>query len=597
MSTLANDTLKTYFLQEMEYLRRESVRFAGDYPQIAQELALNRERSDDPQVELLLQSFAYLSGQLRYQMAVDDAELSNQLLAVLNPQLEMPWPPRTVMQLEVEPDGASFDKANTLPAHSIFSAELDWNDETVPCRFRTTRALEVWPLRTLDARVQSHGDFDLAEAASGIRVPVRVSGHYSLQSMPIRRLQFHLDGPDRFRMHDLLYKHLLGVALIDPQRRERRQLLPADRCHFRDHLELESILPGTGAVHPGLVNLREYFAFPEHFLFFDLELPELAGFDREMDLVFLLKHPCPRVDPGCFKLNCVPLVNLFRQALEPFSLRAEKLEYLQSADQFRHGVTEILAIDKIHLQGADGRSREVPPLYGSSAGAGSGAGFWVGRRTLSQVAAVPGTEYHLRFADDRLQAAGLSNARVTGRAWCCNRRLAEKLRPHSRLHMEGAGPVQSGLLLRKPSLHRTPQLCGDRSQQLVMQLSSHFQPFENGGAGLQQLRDLLRQQIGDNSAEALAQVEAVTAVQSRRVTRRLGKDLWRGYCHGTLWQISVNRDRFGTSSSPLVFARALNQSLQHRVPINSFLEVELLDEQNGASIHRWQPQPGAPCPQ
>ena len=75
-------------------------------------------------------------------------------------------------------------------------------------------------------------------------------------------------------------------------------------------------------------------------------------------------------------------------------------------------------------------------------------------------------------------------AKVTGRAWCCNRRLAEKLRAHARLQLEGAGPVQSGRLLRKPSRHHTPALCGDRSRQLVMQLSSHFQPFENGAAGL-----------------------------------------------------------------------------------------------------------------
>ncbi len=590
MSTLTNDTLKAYFLKEMAHLRQASVRFGKEYPHIAQELALNQERSDDPQVELLLQSFAFLSGQLRYQMAVDDAELPNQLLSALNPHLEMPWPSRSVMQLDVLPDGASFDKTNSLPAHSMFSANLPWNDELVPCRFRTMKAVEVWPLQVAGSSVQSHTDFDEPGAVSGVKVRVRVAGHYSLQSMPVTRLQFFIDGPDRFLLHDLLFSQLAGVTIRDPHNSKRRVSLKAKQCRFVNDIQLDSILPGQATVHPGLANLREYFSFPDHLLFFELGSLDLSQFGQEIDVVFLLKKSISQIDPNSFKLNCVPVINLFKQVLEPFSVVAGKQEYLLSADQFRHPVTEVVAVDQIRLQGVDGRTRDLPPLYGSTADISDG--YWLARRELSQVASVPGTEFYLCFVEGRLQAVGLQTAKAAGKAWCCNRRLPERLGMHSKLNMEGAGPVQSGRLLRKPSRHYTPALSGDRSRQLVMQLTTHFQPFENSEMGVRRLRDMLRQQTDPGDPDAQAQIDAIVGLNTRRVTRRLGDDQWRGFCHGVHWQVKVDTDRFGRGS-PLLFARALNESIQHRVPINSFIELELLEERTGESLYRWLPTPGA----
>ncbi|WP_428243233.1 type VI secretion system baseplate subunit TssF [Gynuella sp.] len=590
MSTLSNDTLKQYFLREMEYLRKDSVRFAREYPQVAQELALNQERSDDPQVELLLQSFAYLSGQLRYQMAMDDAELPNQLLAALNPHLEIPWAPRSIIQLDVDPDGASFDKLNVLPAESVFTAPLSWNDEQLACRFRTTRAADIWPLVIRDVQVQSRGGHEQAEVVSCIKVSLKVRGQYSFRTMPITRLQFCLDGIDRFRVHDLLFSCLHGIELADPQSHEIVASLDGDCCEFIEDLNLNAILPGLSTVHPGLVNIREYFAFPEHFLFFNLNGLDLSGFDQELELRFLLTRPCLQIDADCLRLNAVPIINLFRQALEPFSIQAGRLEYQLTADQFRHPVTEILALEQLQLQGIDGRVIQVPPLYGSTTDIDDG--YWLARRELSQTNTVPGTELFLRFVDTQLRPAGLQTARVTGRAWCCNRRLAEKLSSGSRLNLEGAGAVQTGSLLRKPSRHQTPDLSGDRSQLLVGQLSSHFQPFENGEVGVNMLRNLLKQHLGTAEAEMIAQIDAIERLDTRRITRRVGDDLWRGHCHGLQWQVSIDLDRFG-SVSPLVFARVLNETLKHRVALNSFSELAIIDAGSGETLHCWSVSQGA----
>ncbi len=54
-----------YFQHEMRFLRQSVESFSQTYPEVAQELKLSAGRSSDPHVEQLLQSFAFMTGQLR----------------------------------------------------------------------------------------------------------------------------------------------------------------------------------------------------------------------------------------------------------------------------------------------------------------------------------------------------------------------------------------------------------------------------------------------------------------------------------------------------------------------------------------------------
>src|SRR3990167_8606502 len=101
----AADRLKDFYQQELAALRDEASEFAHDYPDQASMLGIHRGRSQDPQVELLMQSFAYLTGRLRHQLEVDQAELPNALLADLYPHLEAPLPSMMVAEIEVQHDG------------------------------------------------------------------------------------------------------------------------------------------------------------------------------------------------------------------------------------------------------------------------------------------------------------------------------------------------------------------------------------------------------------------------------------------------------------------------------------------------------------
>src|SRR5262245_16883206 len=88
--------LRYYFEQELKHLREEASAFAQDYPAIAQELSLSRGKSADPHIEMLMQSFAFLTGRLQHQVDAEQATIPNALLEQLYPHLSAPLPSMVV---------------------------------------------------------------------------------------------------------------------------------------------------------------------------------------------------------------------------------------------------------------------------------------------------------------------------------------------------------------------------------------------------------------------------------------------------------------------------------------------------------------------
>src|SRR5512140_2711483 len=84
-----------HYQSELQFLRGMGKEFAAAYPSVAGLLA---ERGGDPDVERLLEGFAFLAARIRERL--DDAvpELVHQLAEILVPQLVRPIPSATVVE-------------------------------------------------------------------------------------------------------------------------------------------------------------------------------------------------------------------------------------------------------------------------------------------------------------------------------------------------------------------------------------------------------------------------------------------------------------------------------------------------------------------
>src|SRR5450830_139563 len=123
----ANFSLDDSFRQELAALRAESLLFSEKHPELARTLGLNAREASDPQVELLLQSFAFLGARLRHQVEQDKANLPNALLSLLYPHLEAPVPAMLIAQIDVKPDGTDFTKEQSLArGRTSFAAAAEY---------------------------------------------------------------------------------------------------------------------------------------------------------------------------------------------------------------------------------------------------------------------------------------------------------------------------------------------------------------------------------------------------------------------------------------------------------------------------------------
>ena len=126
-----------YYQDELAYLRELGKEFAQAYPALAPMLA---DRGGDPDVERLLEGFAFLTGRIRQKL---DDELPELILAVaqlLFPQLVRSLPSASI--LELTPLQNALREARMVPAGTEFdSTQVDG----VRCRFRSSVDCELVP--------------------------------------------------------------------------------------------------------------------------------------------------------------------------------------------------------------------------------------------------------------------------------------------------------------------------------------------------------------------------------------------------------------------------------------------------------------------
>ncbi|MBM5461202.1 type VI secretion system baseplate subunit TssF [Pseudomonas sp. P66] len=325
-----------YYQSELTALRQLGRRFAERSPALAPFLG---QAGRDPDVERLLEGFAFLTGRLRQKLDDELPELSHSLMHLLWPNYMRPLPAFSVLQ---------FEPLNQCgPAQRV---ERDTPVESLPidgvhCRFRTCYPTEVLPLdlTALNYSVNGNG------ALLSLRLEMSCEGH--LGELHLSRLRLHLAG-DRY-ISQMLYLSLLrnleGIELVPLDSdgkpftgeggKNVSYTLRSQCVQPVGFAEEEALIPYPLNTFRGYRFLQEYFAFQDKFLFVDLTgldvlqslpqdtLKQLQGLEIRFDIC---KGGIQRLRPTLdnVKLYCTPIVNLFKQDALPIRLDGKQDEYL-----------------------------------------------------------------------------------------------------------------------------------------------------------------------------------------------------------------------------------------------------------------------------
>ncbi|HEC5280192.1 TPA: type VI secretion system baseplate subunit TssF [Enterobacter cloacae] len=313
-----------YYQEELDYLRQLGKLLAQEKPYLARFLA---EKEGDPDVERLLEAFAFLSGGLRQKLEDEFPEFTHGIIRMLWPNYLRPVPAMTV--IEYKPENNIKAPVHVLRDEQVSSGAVRTstsgrkvleNDEAVippDCHFTLARDMWLQPLQMQDVRNAS----SLEEGI--IDVDFFAENGVSSSALDLNKITFWLGSNDdytRYQLYLWFSERLMDAELIIEDRRIPLPDLWLAAAGFERE---DALLPWPKNVHNGYRVLQEYFCYPESFFFFHLR--DAASLPDDFHGgVFTLRlrfnQPLPvnvKLRQGSLHLFCTPAVNLFLHYAEP----------------------------------------------------------------------------------------------------------------------------------------------------------------------------------------------------------------------------------------------------------------------------------------
>ncbi len=586
-----------YYQQELNYLRKMGSHFAEKYPKIAGRLELGVDESADPNVERMLEAFAFLTARIQNNIESEFPKVTSALLDILCPHYIKPVPSMTIARFEVDPDQGQLTDGGLVPRHTPLYAE---SEQGYVCRFRTAYPVTLWPIELVEAGFESTDQFDFLDAttevATVLRLKLQTSGP-PFPEMSLKRLRFYLQGERTLTntLYELLFNQVFRIALLPEKNRpiflSKEAILPVG--FGRD----ENVLVDPPNAHPGQRLLQEYFTFPEKFFFFDIDHLDANTSPDTLDILILLKQmPNQRlsVDTNTFLLGCTPIVNLFHKTTEPIRIDHRHTEYRLNPDMRRERWTEIHTILKVSVSSnKDEDVQEFAPFYAYNHELDGRAqtAFWYAHSQLTRRRDIPGTEMHISFLDLDFNRTVPPVEVAYAHTLCTNRSMAEQLSAGSVLQIEEAAPVTNISCLAKPTRQLTPPLGGQNAWRLISHLSLNYLSLAEGQQSLKALREILSLYNFDNRPSIYRQIVGVRELKTQRVIRNVGVDSWRGFCKGLEITVTFDEDAY-VGSSAFLLAAVLNHFFSLYTSVNSFTQLVIQSNQREGIWKQWKPMAG-----
>jgi type VI secretion system protein ImpG len=601
---MMQDTLLTYYERELAYLRLLGQEFAQSYPKIASRLLLEPGKCEDPHVERLIQSFAFLAARIQRKIEDEFPEITDALLGVLYPHYLAPIPSMSIVEFMLDPEQGKLTAGYLLPAGTqLFSRPV----EGVQCRFRTCYSLTLWPIEVVSAKLEPPEPSQWTTKAAGVlRLELQTVGGVSFQELSVDRLRFYLQGENQlaFGLYELLLNNAIGIRgrLSGGKAGGRRDFtLPLENLHAVGFESDEGLLPYPPHALLGYRLLQEYFTFPQKFLFIELEGLRAAAQNTtgtKLEVLIGL-NKLPRQDQAIgasnFKLTCVPVVNLFDQLAEPVRVDHTQFEYRIIPDIRRPNANEIYAVNSVRLIRPDSDAvHQVEPIYSMKHSGRQRREniFWSTTRRQSERKDDLGTEVYISLVDPHFDFSMPEGETLSIEVTCTNRDLPGRLPADDArgdFELEGAAPVSRIRSLIKPTPTLRPPLSAANRWRLISHLSLNYLSIGTGSP--EALQEILKLYDFSDSAVIRQQIEGLTAVESRRVVRRPSSMGWHGFCRGMEVTLTFDESKF-VGSGAFLFASILERFLGLYAHLNSFVQCIARSQQREKPIKTWPPRAG-----
>lgn len=556
-----------YYESELTYLRELGREFAESNPELAGVFA---ERGGDPDVERLLEGFAFLTARIRERMNDAVPELVESLSQLLLPHYVRTQPACSIVQFSPYPH--AIRGRHTVRRGTEVAAKPMHG---TACLFQTTTDVDLLPLSIEHAQLD-----DSSEATPEIRIAFRCQEANRRSVFEGAGIRVFIQGPlaQSSVLHHWFCRSLTAVTYRNQHGQTFELPLASVKPVGLD--EDHTMLPWPKRAPRGPRLLQEYFTLPQKLLFLDFlqldRVPEALLAER-FELCFRFQRPPrlqERLDEQAFQLFCTPVVNLFSVGADPFQADVRVQEHLLRPSGMNPRHADIFDITSVVGLRDNRRARRNYTRFFDFAHANlatNDQSYFSVRRTLSPIDS--GIDTYLSILTPRESDIEPGQETLSIDLVCTNRFLPGELR---------LGDICVPTP-RSPTVARFTNITGVTSpaipplgSELHWRLLSHVALNQNSLADAESLRamlslyDLLPEghPQGRTNRLRIASIREVTARPARHVMHDVP-------VRGTALNIVIDENNFPSIGDAFLFGCALDSLFGALVPINSFSRLTL----------------------
>lgn len=576
-----------YYQDELSFLREMGREYAKTYPAAAQFLA---DRGSDPDVERLLEGFAFLTGRIRQKLDDEFPELIHAMVNLLWPHYLRPIP--SISLVEFTPiAGAVRERQKIIRGTEVASIPV----EGTPCRFRTCFDVDIYPFNLTEAALETS-----SQGRTLLRLRFAMSPGTTLRQANLESIRLHLFDEPSYTLYLWLCRYVseLRIRPIAQGKPGKEIALPPSRIRPVGFEKEEALFPYPKTSFDGYRLIQEYFTFPEKFLFMEISgldpIPQLgAGEAFEIDILFSRAPSASlRVSRENIRLYCTPVVNLLEVDSDPIRVDHSRVEYLirpSGPSPLHH---EIYSIDRASgwVRGT-AEEHEYEPFYSFKHGLGPSdrkATYYQLR--IRNAVVGDGIDTYVSFVSSDQTNIIPPTETVVFRLTCTNRSLAAKLRVGDiETPTESSPEFAQFRNITKVSPTIRPPMGGDLYWRLISHLSLNYISLANvqaltGILGLYNFQSLYDRQAARANERRL---EGIREVQSR-----VEDLLFHGIpIRGTATNIELMEDHFAGEGDMFLFSNILNEFLSLYASLNTFSRLTVKGKKEG-EIYQWPPKIG-----
>lgn len=557
-----------YYQSELAYLRDMGRELGMRHPGLAEALT---ERGTDPDVERLLEGFAFMAARIRERSEAAVPELVEPLAELIAPHTLRGIPAATI--LELEPRGNMIAARHVVPSGAMYGSRAV---QGATCPFQTRADVALTPARVELCRFDDTRA-EVPEIVVRMRVPEQ------------GRAAVFAPGPMRFFLHGT---HALASTLLLWFARHVQQV--SVRLSSGDEIDLggnaislpalEGAIgdlwpwPETAPVGPRLA--AEYFVFPEKFFFVDVRGLERIPHERvreTAELVLRFRRPPAlpeRLPTDALRLHCAPAINVFATSAEPMRRQPFRDELLLRGAGLAPHQAEVHSVERVIGRRAR-RGGEVTygalSLFDHAVGRANDAFFTLSRRR-SPIDG--GLDTYLQLGSEDTRAGAPVEETVSVELTCTSRHLPSALRAGD---VGEPLPSSPSLATARNVTRVSTPVPAALGTELQWRLLGYLASTHRSLASPDALRGLLSlfnvpESVDVNVERANSlRLEGIREVRATAATRAHRGSVVRG----VETRVELEESRFSGPGDAFLFGCALDRLLSAEVPLNAFCALAI----------------------